>query len=123
MATSVRCDVADENEVTSAVQACVTAYGGLDMLVNNAGITRDATLRTMTTEQFDAVIDTDLRGTWLGTHAAVNVMREQKSGFMVNMSSISGTSAWVGQTNCSAAKAGMAWPRLRRRSWPTSASG
>lgn len=106
-ASSVRCDVSDEADVEAAVSRCVAEFGSLDVMVNNAGITRDATLRTMTVSQFDEVIGTHLKGTWLGTRAAGAVMREQRRGSIVNMSSISGKVGLVGQTNYSAAKAGI----------------
>ena len=82
-------------------------FGGLDIMVNNAGITRDATMRKMTEDQFDQVISVHLKGTWNGLRAAAAVMRENKSGAIVNMSSISGKVGMVGQTNYSAAKAGI----------------
>lgn len=106
-ANSMRCDVGDEDDVRAVVAGCVAEYGAIDIMVNNAGITRDATLRTMTTEQFDAVIGTHLRGTWLGTREAGNVMRDQQQGCIINMSSISGKVGLAGQTNYSAAKAGI----------------
>ena len=96
--------------VARAVQWDVTnvdGFGGLDIMVNNAGITRDATLRKMTEEQFDQVIAVHLKGTWNGLRAASAVMREAKSGAIVNMSSISGKVGMIGQTNYSAAKAGI----------------
>ena len=68
---------------------------------------RDATMRKMTLDDFRAVIDTHVQGTWLGTRAAAEVMREQGSGSIVNMSSISGKVGNLGQTNYSAAKAGI----------------
>lgn len=76
-------------------------------VVNNAGITRDATMRKMTEQQFDEVIAVHLKGTWNGLRAAAAIMREQKRGAIVNMSSISGKVGMVGQTNYSAAKAGI----------------
>ena len=82
-------------------------FGGLDIMINNAGITRDATMRTMTEEQFDQVISVHLKGTWQGLRKASAIMREQKSGAIVNISSISGKVGMVGQTNYSAAKAGI----------------
>jgi 3-oxoacyl-[acyl-carrier protein] reductase len=81
--------------------------GSLDVLVNNAGITRDATLRKMTLDDWQLVIDVHLKGTFLGTQAAAAVMRQQKCGAIVNISSISGKVGFVGQTNYSAAKAGI----------------
>lgn len=76
-------------------------------MVNNAGITRDATMRNMTEEQFDQVIDVHLKGTWNGIRLAAAIMRETKRGAIVNMSSVSGKVGLVGQTNYSAAKAGI----------------
>ncbi|GAA0957925.1 3-oxoacyl-ACP reductase FabG [Actinocorallia libanotica] len=103
----VRCDVTDEDDVEVLVQACATEYGSVDVLVNNAGITRDATLRKMTAEQFRQVMDVHLFGTWLGMKHASLKMREQGSGSIVNISSISGKVGLIGQTNYSAAKAGI----------------
>jgi len=104
---AVRCDVTSAAEVRHLIDAAVTAFGTLDVMVNNAGITRDATMRTMTEQQFDEVIAVHLKGTWNGTRLAAEVMREQGSGAIVNMSSISGKVGFVGQTNYSAAKAGI----------------
>jgi 3-oxoacyl-[acyl-carrier protein] reductase len=106
VALAVRCDVTKAAEVDALVAAAIE-FGGLDIMVNNAGITRDATLRKMTEEQFDQVIAVHLKGTWNGTKAAAAVMRENKRGAIVNMSSISGKVGLVGQTNYSAAKAGI----------------
>ncbi|HEY8481534.1 MAG TPA: 3-oxoacyl-ACP reductase FabG [Spirillospora sp.] len=102
-----RCDVTREEDVRALVAQCVDELGSLDVMVNNAGITRDATLRKMTPDDFDVVIDVHLRGTWLGTREASLVMREQGRGSIVNLSSISGKVGNVGQTNYSAAKAGI----------------
>ena len=104
---AVRCDVTSGDEVDALVAAAVERFGGLDIMVNNAGITRDATMRKMTEEQFDQVIAVHLKGTWNGTKAAAAIMRENKRGAIVNMSSISGKVGLVGQTNYSAAKAGI----------------
>lgn len=104
---AVRCDVTSAGDVTALVGRCVEEYGGLDVMVNNAGVTRDATMRKMTEEDFDTVIAVHLRGTWNGTRAASLVMREQKRGAIVNLSSISGKVGMAGQTNYSAAKAGI----------------
>jgi 3-oxoacyl-[acyl-carrier protein] reductase len=89
------------------VQRCVDEFGGIDIMVNNAGITRDASMAKMTLDDFTAVIDVHLRGAWLGTRAAGARMREQRSGAIVNVSSISGKVGNFGQTNYSAAKAGI----------------
>jgi 3-oxoacyl-[acyl-carrier protein] reductase len=107
VACAVRCDVTQSAEVDALVQAALDTFGGLDIMVNNAGITRDATMRKMTEDQFDQVIAVHLKGTWNGLRAAAAIMRENKRGAIVNMSSISGKVGMVGQTNYSAAKAGI----------------
>ncbi|CAM3198306.1 3-oxoacyl-ACP reductase FabG [Mycobacterium intermedium] len=107
VALAVRCDVTRADDVQALIQTAVDRFGALDIMVNNAGITRDATMRKMTEEQFDQVINVHLKGTWNGTRLAAAVMREQKSGAIINMSSISGKVGMIGQTNYSAAKAGI----------------
>jgi 3-oxoacyl-[acyl-carrier protein] reductase len=107
VARAMPCDVTSAVQVEALVAAAVEQFGRLDVMVNNAGITRDATLRKMTEQQFDEVIAVHLKGTWNGTRAAAAVMREQGSGAIINMSSISGKVGLVGQTNYSAAKAGI----------------
>ncbi|KKW65029.1 3-oxoacyl-ACP reductase FabG [Mycolicibacterium elephantis] len=107
VALAVRSDVTQLADVEALVDTAVQRFGGLDIMVNNAGITRDATLRKMTEEQFDQVISVHLRGTWNGLKAAAPIMRENKRGAIVNMSSISGKVGMIGQTNYSAAKAGI----------------
>lgn len=107
VATAVQCDVTRAADVDALVAAAVDRFGSLDIMVNNAGITRDATLRKMTEDQFDQVIAVHLKGTWNGLKSAAAIMRENKSGAIVNMSSISGKVGLVGQTNYSAAKAGI----------------
>ncbi len=107
VALAAACDVTVAADVESLVATAVDRFGGLDIMVNNAGITRDATMRKMTEEQFDQVIAVHLKGTWNGLRAAAAIMREQKRGAIVNMSSISGKVGMIGQTNYSAAKAGI----------------
>lgn len=107
VAIAVRCDVTQADEVQNLIQTAIDRFGGLDIMVNNAGITRDATMRKMTEEQFDQVINVHLKGTWNGTRLASAVMRENKRGAIINMSSVSGKVGMVGQTNYSAAKAGI----------------
>ena len=106
-AVAVRCDVTRADQVQAMLTTAVETFGSLDVMVNNAGITRDATMRKMTEEQFDQVIDVHLKGCWNGTRLAAAIMREQKSGSIVNISSLSGKVGMVGQTNYSAAKAGI----------------
>jgi 3-oxoacyl-[acyl-carrier protein] reductase len=103
----VSCDVTSEEQMRSLVADTVQDLGRLDVFVNNAGITRDASLKKMTVEDFDTVIRVHPRGTWLGVREASAVMRDQKSGSIVNISSLSGKSGNPGQTNYSAAKAGI----------------
>lgn len=107
VAISVRTDVTSADDMAALLDQAVAAFGSLDILVNNAGITRDATIRKMTEQEFDQVIDVHLKGAWLGTKFASAIMREQKSGAIVNISSLSGKVGMVGQTNYSAAKAGI----------------
>ena len=107
-ASSVVCDVTDPAQVDALLAAATDAFGGLDLMVNNAGFTRDATMRKMSLEDFDSVLAVHLRGTWLGTKGASLVMREQgRGGSIINLSSVSGKVGNAGQTNYSAAKAGI----------------
>lgn len=107
VAAAVRTDVTSSADVDALVAAAIDRFGALDIMVNNAGITRDATMRKMTEEDFDQVISVHLKGTWNGLRAAAAIMRENKRGAIVNMSSISGKVGMIGQTNYSAAKAGI----------------
>jgi 3-oxoacyl-[acyl-carrier protein] reductase len=101
------CDVTSESDAEALVRSCVGRFGTIDVMVNNAGITRDATMRKMPVEDFKAVIEVHLLGAWLGTRCASAEMRERGSGSIINMSSISGKVGNAGQTNYSAAKAGI----------------
>jgi 3-oxoacyl-[acyl-carrier protein] reductase len=101
------CDVTSEDQVRAVVSDTIGEFGRLDVFVNNAGVTRDASLKKMTVDQFDTVITVHLRGTWLGVREASAAMREAKSGSIINISSLSGKSGNPGQTNYSAAKAGI----------------
>jgi 3-oxoacyl-[acyl-carrier protein] reductase len=106
--TAKRADVTDEQQVEELVTHCVETFGSLDVLVNNAGVTRDAVLRKMTLADFRTVLDVHMVGGWLGTRAASLRMREQGTGgAIINISSMSGKVGNVGQTNYSAAKAGL----------------
>ncbi|XVV38333.1 3-oxoacyl-ACP reductase FabG [Streptomyces sp. CA-100214] len=106
-ARAVRCDVTSSADVDTLIKTALEGFGSLDVMVNNAGITRDATMRKMTEEDFDTVIAVHLKGSWNGTRQAASVMREQRSGAIVNISSLSGKVGAIGQTNYSAAKAGI----------------
>lgn len=107
IAAAVRCDVTVASEMEALLATAGQRFGPPDIMVNNAGITRDATMRTMSEDEFDQVIGVHLKGTWNGTRAAAAIMREQKRGAIVNLSSLSGKVGMVGQTNYSAAKAGI----------------
>ena len=107
VARAVTCDVTSAADVEALVNVAVTELGALDVMINNAGITRDATMRKMTEEQFDQVIAVHLKGTWNGTRFAAGIMREAGGGAIINISSISGKVGLMGQTNYSAAKAGI----------------
>lgn len=104
---SVRCNVADSKDVKNLIDTAVKTFGSLDILVNNAGITKDGLLLTMKETDFDAVIETNLRGTFLCTKAAARVMLRQKSGRIINLSSVVGLRGNAGQANYSASKAGV----------------
>jgi len=104
---AVRCDVTSESDVGSLIRSTVDRFGRVDIMVNNAGVTRDATMPKMTLEDFRLVLDVHLVGTWLGCKTAGAVMRDQQSGAIVNLSSIAGKVGNFGQTNYSAAKAGI----------------
>ncbi|WFR73230.1 3-oxoacyl-ACP reductase FabG [Prescottella defluvii] len=106
-ALGVQCDVTSSNDVARLLQTATDTFGSLDIMVNNAGITRDATMRKMTEDQFDDVIRVHLRGCWNGTRQAAAIMRESGGGSIINLSSISGKVGFIGQTNYSAAKAGI----------------
>lgn len=106
-ALGLGCDVVEADQVQALIDAAKERWSSLDVFVNNAGITRDATMRTMGEDAFDQVISVHLKGCWNGTRLASAVMREQKSGAIVNISSLSGKVGMVGQTNYSAAKAGI----------------
>lgn len=104
---AVRCDVTQAGDVSALLDTAVTEFGAVDIMVNNAGITRDATMRKMTEEDFDQVVSVHLKGSWHGTRLASAIMRKQGRGSIVNISSLSGKVGMAGQTNYSAAKAGI----------------
>lgn len=103
----VRADVADKAAVEAMVAQATETFGTIDVLVNNAGITRDTLVRRMKEEDWDAVLATNLKGVFLVTQAVVAVMFKQRSGAIINMSSIVGVTGNTGQANYAAAKAGV----------------
>jgi NAD(P)-dependent dehydrogenase (short-subunit alcohol dehydrogenase family) len=98
--------VADAQFCAQLVQTCVDAFGGLGLLVNNAGLTRDRSMTRMTAEEFDKVIDVHLRGTWACSAAAARAMRTS-GGRILNIISGAGLFGTFGQANYAAAKAGI----------------
>lgn len=105
-ALAVTCDVTNKDQVAAMVQKTLQAFGRLDILINNAGINRDALLRKMSEEQWDSVIDVNLKGSFLCAQAAAEPMIEQKYGRIINTASI-GALGNIGQANYAASKAGV----------------
>ena len=102
-----RADVADYEAVRSMVEATIRQYGKIDVLVNNAGGTRDGFLAMMSAEDWNAVIDTNLKGVFHCCKAASRHMMAERRGAIVNVSSLSGITGLTGQTNYAAAKGGV----------------
>ncbi len=100
-------NVADYNDSQRVADEVVKDFGSIDVLVNNAGITRDTLLMIMTEEQWDQVLEINLKGVFNLTRAVVKPMMKQRRGSIINMSSVVGISGNAGQSNYSASKAGM----------------
>ena len=100
-------DVREPDSLATMVEQVVARYGRIDCLVNNAGIVQDSTLKNMTEEQFDSVIEINLKGVYNCTKAVVDVMLKQSSGVILNASSIVGLYGNFGQTNYAASKFGV----------------
>ena len=100
-------DVSDAAQVDAGVKNILAVHGRIDVLVNNAGITRDNLLLRMSEEEFDAVIRVNLKGTYLLTKTVTRHMMKQRSGRVVNISSVVGMMGNAGQSNYAAAKAGI----------------
>lgn len=106
-ALAVAADAAKREDADRVVEAARERFGRIDVLVNNAGITRDQLLVRMKDDDWDTVMETNLRGVFLMTRAVGKVMMRQKSGRMINISSTAGAMGNAGQVNYSAAKAGV----------------
>lgn len=106
-ATLVQGDVSSHSDAENLVKAAVDTYGRLDLLINNAGITRDTLLLRMSEEDFDAVTETNLKGTFNCSKHAAKVMFKQRSGVIINISSVVGITGNIGQSNYAASKAGV----------------
>jgi 3-oxoacyl-[acyl-carrier protein] reductase len=100
-------DVAVEDDANNLVKQAVAAYGQVDIFINNAGITRDGLLLRMKNADWDAVLDTNLKGAFLCTRAVAKVMSKQRSGRIINISSVVGEMGNAGQANYCASKAGL----------------
>ncbi|HKU76102.1 MAG TPA: 3-oxoacyl-[acyl-carrier-protein] reductase [Pyrinomonadaceae bacterium] len=104
---ATQCDVASTEAAAEMVQQVKETFDRLDILINNAGITRDNLIMRMKEDDWDEVINVNLKGAWNFAKAAVRVMLRQSSGTILNISSISGLNGMAGQSNYSASKAGM----------------
>ena len=100
-------NAADFDDAHKTVEAVAADFGAIDILVNNAGITRDGLLMRMTEEQWDMVINVNLKSAFNLTHAVTPIMMRQRSGSIINMASVVGVSGNAGQANYSASKAGI----------------
>ena len=106
-AEAVQCNVSDYTKAGELMDYVIKKYGRVDILVNNAGITRDGLLMKMSEEDFDAVMDTNLKGAFNCMKHVSRQMIKQKAGRIINMSSVSGVAGNAGQTNYAASKAGI----------------
>jgi 3-oxoacyl-[acyl-carrier protein] reductase len=106
-ATTAQADVADGAAVEAMIKGVISAHGRLDILVNNAGITRDSLLLRMKDDDFDQVLNINLRGAFLTTRAVLRQMSKQRAGRIVNITSVIGLIGNAGQANYAAAKAGL----------------
>lgn len=101
------CDIGDSASVDKLIQAVIAAFGGLDILVNNGGITQDGLLMRMKNEHWDQVLQTNLNSVFYTCRAAAKTMLKARYGRIINMSSVVGVHGQAGQSNYAAAKAGM----------------
>lgn len=104
---TVKADVSVEEDCKALLKHVQDTLGGLDVLVNNAGITRDTLMLRMTINQYDDVMNTNLRGVWMLTQLMLKPLLKSEKGKIINISSVSGILGNAGQTNYSAAKAGV----------------
>ena len=106
-AEAIQCSVSDFESVAAMMDGVIKKYGSIDILVNNAGITKDNLLMKMSEEDFDAVIDTNLKGVFNCMKHVARQMIKQRGGRIINISSVSGVLGNAGQANYCAAKAGV----------------
>ena len=105
--TLVKADVSKAEEVEKMVEQAIQEFGKIDVLVNNAGITRDCLLMRMSEEDFDKVIEINLKGTYLVTKQVIKYMMKKRQGSIINLASVVGVVGNAGQCNYSASKAGI----------------
>ena len=103
----IKADVSNEEDVNNMAEKVISEFGKIDVLVNNAGITKDTLLMRMSKEDFDKVIDINLKGTFLVTKAVSKYMMKKRCGSIINLSSVVGVAGNSGQSNYSASKAGI----------------
>ncbi|HKV93120.1 MAG TPA: 3-oxoacyl-[acyl-carrier-protein] reductase [Candidatus Angelobacter sp.] len=106
-AATFRMDVSNEDEVKAAAKAAIERFGKIEILVNNAGVTKDTLLMRMKRADWDSVIQTNLSGAFFTTQAVISSMLKQRWGRIVNITSVFGQTGQVGQANYSASKAGL----------------
>jgi 3-oxoacyl-[acyl-carrier protein] reductase len=106
-AEAVAVDIADAKALAAAVEKAAETHGRLDVLVNNAGITKDGLILRMDDEDFDSVIDTNLKSAFVAIRTAARPMMRSKGGRIINISSVSGVAGNAGQSNYAASKAGL----------------
>ncbi|WP_119322229.1 3-oxoacyl-[acyl-carrier-protein] reductase [Capsulimonas corticalis] len=106
-AIAAQCDVSNASQVENLMSQVLTTWGSLDIVVNNAGVTKDGLVMRMSEEDWDLVLDINLKGAFLMTKAALKPMMKQRSGKIINISSVIGLIANPGQANYSASKAGL----------------
>src|SRR5579862_7018917 len=101
------CDVADPKALAAVIEQAADKHGRIDVLVNNAGITRDGLLLRMDDEDFDVVINTNLKSAFVAIRSAARTMMRSKTGRIINISSVAGVAGNAGQANYAASKAGL----------------
>ncbi len=106
-AAGVACDVADAAQVEAAIAAAEAALGPIDILVNNAGLTRDNILLRLSEDDWDVVLDANLKGAFLTTRAVIKGMMKRRTGRIINITSVVGLTGNKGQANYAASKAGL----------------
>ena len=105
--SAVKADVSKVSEADALIKSAIDQFGKIDILINNAGVTRDNLIMLMKEEDWDTVIDTNLKSAWNCSKAAVRAMMRKRYGRIVNITSVSGIAGQGGQTNYSASKAGL----------------